>query len=87
MRSLIIGIATLALAAVAASPAISASYETGYLGQAMAATGLIKREAPPTCRATASEFEDGVAIVMGSNDRFKEATRIGDDSNNFTCIN
>jgi hypothetical protein len=52
MRSLIIGIATLAMATVAATPAISASYESGYLGQAMAATGLIERDEMPTCRAT-----------------------------------
>jgi hypothetical protein len=52
MRSLIIGIATLAMATVAATPAISASYESGYLGQAMAATGLIQRDEMPTCRAT-----------------------------------
>lgn len=79
--------ATLAMATVAASPAISASFESGYLGQAAAATGLIQREALPTCRATASTFEDGIAIVMGSNGRFREAVRIGTDSDNYTCIN
>lgn len=86
MRSLIIGIATLAMATVAATPAISTSYESGYIGEAMAATGLIEREAPPTCRATASEWRDGLAIVTGSNGRFREATLIGSESGNWVCI-
>lgn len=87
MRNGLIMIATLAMATLAATPAVSTSFETGYLGSALATAGLIKREAPATCKATASDFQDGIAIVMGSNGRFKEATRIGDDSDNYTCIN
>jgi hypothetical protein len=87
MRSLIIGIATLAMATVAATPAISASYEDGYIGEAMAAAGLIEREAPPTCRATASDWHDGLAIVTASGGRFRDATLIGSDSGSWVCIN
>lgn len=86
MRSLMM--ATLAMATLAATPAIAASYETGYLGQALMATGIITRDvAPLGCRATASEWEDGLAIVMESGGRFKDATLIGSDDGNWVCIN
>jgi hypothetical protein len=85
MRSLTIGIATLAMATVAATPAISASYESGYLGQAMAATGLIHREEMPTCRATTSEGEDALTI-FGTGD-FKEMRQYGKGREAWFCLN
>jgi hypothetical protein len=87
MRSLIIGIATLAMATVAATPAISASYESGYLGQAMAATGLIHREEMPTCRATVSEGEDALAIFASGTGTFREMRQFGEGREAWFCLN
>jgi hypothetical protein len=83
MRSLII--ATLAMATLAATPAISASYETGYLGEALAATGLIARETPPTCRATTSEGEDALAIY--GTGEFREMRQYGKGREAWFCLN
>lgn len=84
MRSIHIQIATLMLAAVAAAPVLTSSFESGLIGDVAFRMGMVTREGPPICQAIVADREEAIALVFEG--RFKDARELDNDNRDW-CLN